>query len=50
MIDLSAGVNVTAMIANAVSSGNGGTILNTGLGTIDLVGIEPSEVSADWFV
>ena len=49
-IDVPVGTNIAALVASAVSDGNGGTLLTHSKGTLDLVGIDPGSVSADWFI
>lgn len=42
--------SVAALLASAASDGNGGTVLTHATGTLTLVGVAPSDVSADYFV
>jgi len=49
-IDVADGTDIAAVVASAVSNGNGGTMLTHSQGTLELLGIDPGSVSADWFV
>jgi len=49
-IDVPDGTNVAALAASAVSNGSGGTLLTHAGGTLNLVGVDPGAVSADWFI
>jgi hypothetical protein len=48
-IDLPKGVDVAQMIAGANADGHGGTLLTHATGTIELVGIDPTELDPAWF-
>ncbi|MFO1081918.1 MAG: hypothetical protein U1E23_14970 [Reyranellaceae bacterium] len=49
-VDTPLGMTVDQMIANAVSDGHGGTLLKYQGGQLDLQGIAPHDVKAEWFV
>lgn len=49
-IDLADGTDIAALVASAVSNGSGGTLLTHAGGTLNLVGVDPGAVSADWFI
>ncbi|MFO1081915.1 MAG: hypothetical protein U1E23_14955 [Reyranellaceae bacterium] len=49
-VDTPLGMTVDQMIANAVSDGHGGTLLKYQGGQLDLQGIAPQDVKAEWFV
>lgn len=50
VIDVPAGTDIAALVASATSDGHGGTMLAHAGGTLDLVGVNPADVSASWFV
>lgn len=50
VIDVADGTDVAALMASAQTDGSGGTILTHSQGTVNLVGVNPGDVSADWFV
>jgi len=49
-IDVADGTDIAALVASAVSNGKGGTMLTHSQGKLELLGVDPSSVSADWFV
>ena len=49
MIGIPDGSSATALVASAISDGEGGCVISYGGGTLRLVGIEPQELSTDWF-
>jgi hypothetical protein len=49
-IDVPVGTNIAALVASAASDGHGGTLLKDQGGQLDLQGIAPASVSADWFI
>lgn len=49
-IDVPDGWDIAELVASATSDGSGGTILTHDEGSVTLVGIDPTTVSADWFV
>jgi hypothetical protein len=50
VIKVPMGTNIGFLVSHATSDGHGGTLLTHSLGTINLVGVDPATVSADWFV
>ncbi|MFO1160937.1 MAG: hypothetical protein U1E60_19005 [Reyranellaceae bacterium] len=49
-IDVPDGTDVAALVASAVTDGLGGSLVIHSQGTIHLVGVQPQDVKADWFV
>lgn len=49
-IDVPNGWDIAELVASATSDGSGGTVLTHDEESVTLVGIDPSTVSADWFV
>jgi hypothetical protein len=49
-IEVAAGTNIAALVASAVSDGQGGTLLHSPNGSIHLIGVNPASASADWFI
>lgn len=48
-IDVSDGTDIAALVASAVSNGKGGAMLTHAAGTLELLGVDPGSVAADWF-
>ncbi len=50
VMQVAKGTAVAALIAGAHSDGHGGTLLTVGDGTVTLVGVDPTSLTADMFV
>jgi len=49
-IDMADGADIVALVASAVSNGNGGAILTHAQGKLELLGVDPGSITTDWFV
>ncbi len=50
LIDLPWGLDPADIVASATSDGSGGTLLDSGIGTLQLLGVTPADVAEAWFV
>jgi hypothetical protein len=39
-----------ALVSSAVSDGNGNTLMGKGADMVTLLGVDPAQVSTDWFL